>query len=189
MTKPVKLLGIAGSLSKTSRNRAVLETLRDRVSPAAILEIQDLADVPLYDPDLDNEVPPQGVIDLRRKIGEADALIIATPEYNYGMPGVLKNALDWASRPAFQSTMVGKPVGVLSVSPAFTGGVRAQQDLKYTLSGVLSIVVPHREVVIGEAGNKIEDDRLTDAKALEALDAMVAAVVSFTKSHAVERPR
>lgn len=179
MTKPMKLLGIAGSLSAVSRNRAVLKTVQEHLPVAIEMEIFDLRDIPLYDPALDRDVSPAPVGALKQAIETADAVIIASPEYNYGMPGVLKNALDWASRPAYRSPLKDKPVGILTVSPAATGGVRAQQDLKYVLTSTLSQLVPHREVAIAGASDKIQDGRLVDEQALAAVIGMVGEVVAY----------
>lgn len=181
MTKGVRLLGMVGSLSSTSRNRAVLETVRGRMPDGVVLERHDLHDIPPYNVDLDGETPPAPVQALKQAIGAADALLFATPEYNYGIPGVLKNAIDWASRPAFRSPLAGKPVALFSVSPSPTGGARAQRDLKYTLTGTLSLLIPHKEVAIGNVGEKITDGRLTDEASLAALDRLVEDVLTFLR--------
>ncbi|MGF1607036.1 MAG: NADPH-dependent FMN reductase [Rhodothalassiaceae bacterium] len=107
MDRSIKLLGIAGSLGAASRNRAALEAMRALVPADAVLARFDLAEVPLYNPDLDGQTSPDAVAKLKAAITEADALILATPEYNYGMSGVMKNAIDWASRPAFRSPLAG----------------------------------------------------------------------------------
>jgi chromate reductase len=106
------------------------------------------------------------VVELRQAVGRCDGLVIVTPEYNYGMPGVLKNALDWVSRPYRQSAIVGKPVLAISVSPAVTGGVRAQGQLHMTLLGMSARIVPGPQVVIGSARDKIRDGCLIDEATL-----------------------
>lgn len=181
MAQEVRLLGIAGSLSAASRNRAALETLSRRMPAGTALTLHDLAGVPLYNADLDGDAPPAAVTALKAAITEADALIFASPEYNYGVPGVLKNAIDWASRPAFRSPLAGKPVALFTVSPATTGGVRAQRDLKYVLTGTLSLLIPHKEVAIAAAAEKITDGVLVDEASLAALDRLVADVLAFLR--------
>jgi chromate reductase len=150
----------------------VLRTLAEVMPPAAALEVFSLAGIPLYDQDKDGEHPPEAVRALKAKIAKCDGLIIVTPEYNYGIPGVLKNALDWASRPGYGSVLKDKPVSIMSVSPAFTGGVRALLQLRETFAATLSQVVAGPDVVIAGVANKINDGRLIDDGALRfALDA------------------
>ncbi len=126
-----------------------------------------LETIPLYNEDLDCEPALPAIVGLRTAIAESDGVIIATPEYNHGIPGVLKNALDWASRPAFESCFRGKPVLSISSSKAFTGGVRAQYQLRETLVSMLAQVIPGPEVVIGGVHTKMADGRFTDAASLE----------------------
>jgi chromate reductase len=139
---------------------------------SANVEVFGLTGIPLYDQDEDGEHAPKTVRALKAKIANSDGLLIVTPEYNYGIPGVLKNALDWASRPAYGSVLKDKPVSIMSVSPAFTGGVRALGQLRETLAATLSRVVAGPDVVIAGAADKISDGRLIDDAALRfALDA------------------
>jgi len=164
---PIQLLGIAGSLRAGSFSTAVLESLRAELPAGAQLSLHPLGDVPLYNQDLDGETPLPAVGALRDAIARADGLVIVTPEFNYGLPGVLKNALDWASRPHGASALIGKPVVTISASPAFTGGVRAQAQLNETLLGTQSRLVGGPQVVIGEVHNKIENGRLIDRASLD----------------------
>jgi chromate reductase, NAD(P)H dehydrogenase (quinone) len=114
----------------------------------------------------------------RRAIADSDGVVIATPEYNHGIPGILKNALDWASRPLGQSALLGKPVLVMSLSPAFTGGVRAQAQLHETLLAIQARILPGAQIVIGDAAGKIRDGVLVDQSclsfALAAADRLIA---------------
>ena len=128
----------------------------------AVFEIFPLDAVPLYNQDLDTESPPPTVTALRQAIERADGLVIATPEYNYGVSGVLKNALDWASRPYGKSKLKGKPVLTISASPAVTGGVRAQAQLHETLVSNAALLVLRPQIVIGMAHEKIRDGRIVD---------------------------
>jgi chromate reductase, NAD(P)H dehydrogenase (quinone) len=167
-----QLLGLSGSLRRHSHSTAVLRTLSEVMAPAAALEVFSLAGIPLYDQDKDGEHAPEAVRALKAKIAQCDGLIIVTPEYNYGIPGVLKNALDWASRPAYGSVLKDKSVSIMSVSPAFTGGVRALSQLRETLAATMSRVVVGPDVVIAGIPNKISDGRLVDDDALRfAVDA------------------
>ena len=126
-----------------------------------------LENIPFYNEDLDSEPALPAIVGLRTAVAESEAVVIATPEYNHGIPGVLKNALDWASRPAFESCFRGKPVLIISSSKAFTGGVRAQYQLRETLASMHAHVVPGPEVVIGGVHAKMADGRFTDAPSLE----------------------
>jgi chromate reductase len=164
-----RLLGISGSLRRESANTIVLRSLGEALADRVDFGVFPLNDVPLYDQDLDTETPPAAVQALRDAISGADGLVISTPEYNYGIPGVLKNALDWASRPYGQASLMDKPVLIVSASPAFTGGVRAQHQLMETLHGTASRVVVRPQTVIGAVHEKIADGRLTDQPTLDFL--------------------
>jgi chromate reductase len=168
MSRP-RLLGISGSLRRESANTAMLTTLGDAIADRAELTLFPLNDVPLYDQDADTDTPPAAVQALRDAIAEADGVIIASPEYNYGIPGVLKNALDWASRPYGRSALIDKPVLTVTASPAFTGGVRAQHQLNETLRAISAHVVLRPQTVIGAVHEKIEAGRLTHAPTLDFL--------------------
>ncbi len=161
-----RLLAISGSLRAESYTTAVLRTLKETLAPAVEVIIHPLGDLPLYNQDLDTPEAPAAVAALRRAIGEADGVILATPEFNYGLPGVLKNALDWASRPYAQSTLTGKPALTLSASPAFTGGVRAQAQLNETLLAIGARLLARPQTVIGSVHEKIADGRLADRTTL-----------------------
>lgn len=177
----MKILGISGSLRKGSFNTAILKTMQSRYSDNIEFEIADLSDIPLYNSDLDGDNPPEAVKRFKIAIENADALIIATPEYNYSLSGVLKNAIDWASRPAFKSPLKDKHVGIISSSMGFTGGVRAQQHLKTVLLGTLSNVVSMPEIVIGGIHNQIKDGVLADENTLKYLDGLVDTLRSIHK--------
>lgn len=174
----MKILGISGSLREASLNSLLLRTMQARAPERVTVEIADLSAIPLYNEDLEDESGgPAAVADFKSAIEEADALIIATPEYNYSIPGVLKNALDWASRPGFESVLKHKPVGIISASPAFTGGVRAQHHLKAVLAGTLSYVVPMPEVAVPTAHKVVTDGEITDERTLRHLDGLLGSVM------------
>lgn len=161
-----RILGLSGSLRRESTNTVLLRTLGQALPAGFDFTVHDYADVPLYNADLET---PESVDRLKRAIDEADGLLIATPEYNHSVPGVLKNALDWASRPAFRSVLRDKPTGVVSAAASFVGGARGQQHLKTILLGMGTPVFPWPELLVGQARNKIEDGRITDEVTLKFL--------------------
>jgi chromate reductase len=125
-----------------------------------------LNELPLYNEDDDGERSPQSVRSLRSAIDASDGVIMISPEYNHGMSGVLKNALDWASRPYGQSALVSKPVLTMTASPAFTGGVRAQQQMSDTLLAIPARVLLRPQIVIAGVHEKVRDGRLCDEATL-----------------------
>jgi chromate reductase, NAD(P)H dehydrogenase (quinone) len=160
----IRLFGLSGSLRAASSSAALLRTLADRLDGRARIKIGEIGTLPHYNADSDGG---PGVAALRQAISEADGLVFVTPEYNYSVPGVLKNAIDWASRPAYQSVFKGKPAFVISVSGGALGGVRAQAHLKYILNGMLAEVFTAQEVVVPHANAKVENGAFTDEPTLE----------------------
>ncbi len=155
--RPIRLLGIAGSLRGGSYNRRLLEAARERAPASMNVELFDLGDLPLYNADLDIDASrPTSVRRLKRAISEADALLIATPEFNHSIPGVLQNAIDWASRPMMKSPLAGKPVGVAGAATGVIGTARAQQQLKLVLLSTLALVMPHPGLLVGHAAEKFD---------------------------------
>src|SRR5205814_8833807 len=122
--------GIAGSLRTGSYNRALLRAAQELAPAGLELLTFDLAPIPLYDGDVEAQGDPEPVGALKTAIRDADALLIVTPEYNYGVPGVLKNAIDWASRPPGQSPLNGKPAALMGATPGMTGTARAQLQIR-----------------------------------------------------------
>jgi chromate reductase, NAD(P)H dehydrogenase (quinone) len=129
MDRPVRILGIAGSLRRASYNRATLRAATALVPDAATLDVFELDGIPGFNQD-DEQHPPARVAELKQRIREADAVLIVTPEYNYSVPGVLKNAIDWASRPYGDSAWSGKPVAIIGASIGTIGTARAQYHLR-----------------------------------------------------------
>jgi chromate reductase len=173
MSPKPRLLGISGSLRKASSNTAILKAVAEMVSDKAALELFPLDDLPLYNQDIDVDPWPPAVTALRDAIAAADGVIISSPEYNYGMSGVLKNALDWASRPYGKAKLTGKPVLTVTASMASTGGVRAQLQLNETLTAIAALVVLRPQAIIGSVLQKMTDGRFTDETSLKFLDAAV----------------
>jgi chromate reductase, NAD(P)H dehydrogenase (quinone) len=159
-----RVLGIAGSLRKRSMNRRLLDAAVELAPEQLSIEPYDLADVPLYNGDLDtDELRPEAVHRLKRAIAEADGVLIATPEYNYSVPGVLKNALDWTSRPGGASPFLGKPVAIMGASGGISGTIRAQEHLKLICISMAALVMPPPGVVVTYGKQKFDaDGKLTD---------------------------
>jgi chromate reductase len=177
-----KLLGFSGSLRKGSHNTALLRVAATVLPDHAELELYDYREVPLYDEDLDGVHPPEAVIRMRQAINHADGLVIATPEYNHGIPGVLKNAIDWASRPAFKSSLTHKPVAVLTASKSPVGGARGQAALRQVLGGTLSPIFPHVEMLIGTVHEQFDAlGNLEDAKTKQRLQSYLAQFVEWIR--------
>jgi chromate reductase len=155
-TRPVRVLGIVGSLRRDSLNRRLLAGAA-RLAPEGVrIEPFDLAEIPLYNGDLDTDAArPEPVRRLKQAVAESDALLIATPEYNHSVPGVLQNAIDWLSRPAGKSPLAGKPVAIMGASPGAIGTARAQSQLKVVLMSTLAHVMPHPGVAVGQAPEKL----------------------------------
>lgn len=163
----LRLLGISGSLRRESHCTAVIHTLSARMQGDVQLSPCLLDQVPLYNADLDGEHPPDAVRAFKNAIGASDGLVVCSPEYNYGMPGVLKNAIDWASRPGFKSPLRDKPVLIMTASPGTAGGVRAQYQIREAFSATMARPIARQHVAIPEVGKKIVDGQLTDPVTLE----------------------
>lgn len=161
------IVGIAGSLRKGSFNQALLDTAAD-IGPDYGLAIEtfDIAPIPFYDRDLEEDGDPDAVAELKRRIGEADGVLIATPEYCHSIPGVLKNTLDWLSRPPGESVLQDKPVTMMGASPSPVGTARAHLDLRKVLQYTKSDIVAKPEVLVSSAPDKFEDGRLISETSL-----------------------
>jgi chromate reductase len=147
----MKLLGIAGSLREGSYNRSLLRAARELLPEGVELEELDLRGLPFYDGDVEAAGDPEPVAELKGAIRGADALLIATPEYNRGVPGGLKNAIDWASRPPLGSPLAGKPVGLMGASTGRGGTALAQQQLREALEFPRAVVLDDPQVLVPEA--------------------------------------
>jgi chromate reductase len=158
----VKIIGISGSLRKVSFSTALLKILAEKAAPAIDLQVITLENIPVYNEDLDTQPGIPAVDALKRTVAASDGVLISTPEYNHGIPGVLKNTLDWLSRPVFESCFKDKPVSIISSSMAFTGGVRAQYQLRETLISMHAHLVMGPEVVVGGVHRNFSDETYTD---------------------------
>jgi chromate reductase len=165
--KTFKLLGLSGSIRRESFCKAILETIREKAPADVEVTTFDLEPIPPYNQDLDDEAGwPPPVRALRAAIEAADGLIAITPEYNHGMSGILKNAVDWVSRPGYESILKDKPVAVMSLSSSGRGGVRAQSQMHDTFLSTVSRITPGRQVAITSPGKKITGGRVTDENTL-----------------------
>jgi chromate reductase, NAD(P)H dehydrogenase (quinone) len=175
----MRVLGLSGSLRRDSHNRALLRAAATVLPPDTELVLWDrLAELPAYDEDLDAVPAPEPVRALREAIADADAILIATPEYNHSIPGALKNALDWASRPYATNPLRGKPAAVVGASTGLFGAVWAQAEARKVLTAVGAHVL-ERELPLGQAHEAFNaSGRLRDADARAALAAVVDELVA-----------
>jgi chromate reductase len=161
MADRLRVLGISGSFRQASFNTALLHTAIDLAPSGMEIEILEYRDLPFYDEDVRAKGYPEVVQRFRERIAESDGLLIATPEYNYSVPGPLKNAIDWASRPPHQP-FGGKPLGIMGASSGLGGTARAQAHLRQIASTVDLHVLNKPEVYVRSAGDKIADGRISD---------------------------
>ncbi len=182
MSTAIKVLGICGSLRQASYNAAALRAAQD-LAPAAGIKIEtaDISDLPLYNEDLRAQGFPAPVERLREQIRVADALLFVTPEYNYSIPGVLKNAIDWASRPPDQP-FGGKPAAVMGASPSLFGSARAQYHLRQSMVYLDIHFLNKPEVMIAQAQERFDSQgRLTHEPTRELIAKLLAALTDWTR--------
>jgi chromate reductase, NAD(P)H dehydrogenase (quinone) len=139
MPDQIRILGIAGSLRAQSFNRALLRAAKELAPQPLRIEIFDLLPIPLYNGDVEEQGDPKAVTAFKQAIAQADGVLMATPEYNHGVPGVMKNAVDWASRPPRGAALSGKPVGIIGASPGMTGSARGQSQLRQAFESQIPI--------------------------------------------------
>ena len=178
---PVKILGIAGSLRKGSFNRAALRAAQQAAGDGVSIDMHDLDGLPLFSQDLETPAP-EPVQQLKARIASADAVLFVTPEYNYSVPGVLKNAIDWASRPYGQSAWDGKPCAIMGASVGMLGSARAQYHLRQMLVFLNMHPLNQPEVMIPFAAEKFDaHGALKDEKTREKIRELVAALAAWTR--------
>lgn len=160
----LRILGFAGSLRRGSLNRALLRAASELAPQHARIVPFDIAGIPLYNGDLDNDdARPAAVTQFKQAVTDADAVLVVSPEYNYGAAGVTKNVLDWASRPSYRSPFLHKPCGLMGAAPGRSGTMRGQEQVKLHLLGMAALVYPHPGVAVSTAREKFDGDlRLTD---------------------------
>ncbi len=180
-TRVVKVLGICGSLRKGSYNRAAMRAASELLPDDVSLTIAEIADIPLYNEDVRQAGFPPPVQRLREAISGADALLFATPEYNYSVSGVLKNAIDWASRPPDQP-FNGKPVAIMGATAGLWGTSRAQYHLRQSCVFLNMLPINKPEVLIAQAQNKFDaEGRLTDQTTRDLLAQLLVALRDWTR--------
>ena len=179
----IEVLGIVGSLRKDSYNRFALQAAQKLVPEGAILNLIELQGIPVFNQDAEM-TPPDSVLEFKRRIQAADAILFATPEYNYSLPGALKNAIDWASRPYGESVWLGKPAAVMGASIGDLGTSRAQYHLRQILISLSMPVVNQFEVMIGNAAQRFDEDgNLVDEPTRQAIRTLLDALVSLFRAN------
>ena len=180
MNATVHVVGFAGSLRRGSYNKAALRAAAEMLPAGLTLETADLAPIPLYNGDLEAEGLPKPVAEFKTRLAAADALLIVTPEYNYSVPGVLKNAIDWASRTGETSPLYRKPAAIMGAGGPF-GTLRAQQHLRQLLLHNDVLVLGKPEVYITDAWEKFDQTgRLIDERSRERIQALLLALREWT---------
>ena len=181
MSNPVRILGIAGSLRRQSYNRGALRAAAELAPEGATVEIVELDGIPGFSED-DEQNPPDKVTELKRRIREADAVLFVTPEYNYSLPGVLKNAIDWASRPYGDSAWSGKPAAVMGASVGSIGTARAQYHLRQVMVFLNMFPINQPEVMIGNASQRFDSEgNLTDEQTREFIRQLLQNLVEWAR--------
>ena len=181
----IDILGIVGSLRKDSYNRALLKAAQELAPDGAVLSLIELHGIPVFNQD-DEMAPPATVLEFKRRVLAADAILFATPEYNYSVPGALKNAIDWASRPYGKSVWLGKPAAVMGASTGSLGTVRAQYHLRQILVAQNMPVVSQPEVMLSNAEKRFDrSGRLTDEPARELIQALLRALLLLVKNNLI----
>jgi len=183
MNTPMTILGIAGSLRKASFNRAALRAAQQLAPAGATVEIFDLEGIPPFNQD-EEARPPERVRQFKQRIRAADAILMVTPEYNYSIPGVLKNAIDWASRPYGDSAWEGKPVALMGASVGAMGTSRAQYHLRQVFVFLNMYPLNRPEVMITNASQRFDEKgNLTDEETKAHIRKLLAALVEWAKHH------
>jgi chromate reductase len=181
-TRVIKILGFAGSLRRASFNRALLRAAQAQAPEGMAIEVFDLAVVPLYNGDVEAQGDPEGVAAFKQAIRDADAVLMVTPEYNHGVTGVMKNAVDWASRPPQSAPLAHKPVGLIGASPGMTGSARGQSQLRQAFEFTNSYCMPQPELLVFRAHEKFDaDGRLIDETTAAYLRRYLEAFLEWTR--------
>jgi chromate reductase len=176
----LRVAGFAGSLRKASFNRALLRAAVELAPARMTIDVLEIGGIPVFDADVEAEGDPPPVAAFKRGIGSADGLLIATPEYNHGVPGATKNVIDWASRPPRKSVLDGKPVAVMGATPGMGGTARGQAQLRQAFTFTNSYAMPQPEILVARAGEKFDaDGRLVDETTREYLAKFLVAFAAW----------
>ncbi len=180
MSDPIQILGIAGSLRRQSYNRAALNAAARLLPEGARLDVFDLNGIPLFNED-DEPHPPARVVEFKKQIRASDAILIVTPEYNYSVPGVLKNAIDWASRPYGDNSWTGKPAAIMGALTGSLGSARAQYHLRQIFVFLNILPINQPEVMIAHAAASFDSEgNLKDASTRELIRQLLRNLVDWT---------
>jgi chromate reductase len=178
----IKVLGIVGSLRKESYNRKLMLAAQELVPESIELEIAGIADIPLFNEDVLEAGPPEAVVKLKEKIAGAHALLIATPEYNWSIPGPLKNAIDWVSRPMATTPLQGKPLALMGATTGPWGTIRAQLNWRQVFAYTNTYVLPQPQVFVNLCESKFDaEGKLTDEATRKQVSALLAALADWTR--------
>ena len=189
MSYPCNILGIAGSLRRQSYNRSALRAAAQLVPAGTTLDVFGLDGIPAFNED-EEQRPPAQVVELKRRVRAADALLFVTPEYNYSIPGVLKNAIDWASRPYGDSAWGGKPAAIMGATVGSLGTARAQYHLRQVFVFLNVHALNQPEVMIANAAAKFDGDGgLRDEATREGIRQLLQSLVKWTRRLRSQRPR
>ena len=188
MNKPITILGIAGSLRRESYNRGGLRAAQQLVPEGATLDIFELDGIPGFNQD-EEQNPPEKVTELKKRVREADTILFVTPEYNYSVPGVLKNAIDWASRPYGDSAWNGKPAAIMGASIGNIATARAQYHLRQTMVFLNMFPINQPEVMIGNAADRFDvEGNLTDETTKDYIRRLLQNLVEWTMRIQTRQP-
>jgi chromate reductase len=178
----IEIVAFAGSLRRASYNRGLVRAAAASAPSGIRIRIVELDQIEFYNQDVEDAGEPDPIRAFKRAIAEADAILVATPEYNHGIPGVLKNAIDWASRPRVTSPLKDKPVAVMGASPGMGSTARAQAQLRETFVFTGACVMPQPEVLVSSAGAHFDDDgNLIDPEIRASLVDLVEALARWTE--------
>src|ERR1700730_5572874 len=181
MSSHVRILGIAGSLRRGSYNQAALRAAKSLISENGEIDIFQLHGIPMFNED-DEKCPPSSVLELKKRIRSADAILVATPEYNYSIPGVLKNAIDWASRPQGDSAWSGKPAAIMGASLGAIGSARAQYHLRQIFVTLNLFPLNQPEVIIADAAHRFDENgNLIHEPTKQLIQALLKNLVDWTR--------
>ena len=179
--KTLNILAFAGSLREASYNRGLLRAAQGLAPQDMQIEIFDLSGIPLFSQDLEDK-PAEAVVSFKEKIKAADGILIATPEYNYSIPGVLKNAIDWASRPPGKSVLLGKPAAIMGASLGMLGTARAQYDLRKVFVALDMHAVNQPEVMVPFANKSFDEQgNVTDENVKKRVQSLLTALASLIR--------
>jgi chromate reductase len=179
----VHILAVIGSLRRRSYNRMACEAARESLPDGVTMEVADIGAIPLFDPDvLDERGPSESVRRLKELIAAADAVVFFSPEYNFSVPGVLKNAIDWVSRPPAEQPLRGKPVAIMGAASGRLGTARMQYHLRQTLVSLEALPLAKPEVMISDCAGKFDaEGRLTDERTRAQIRAQIEALTAWVE--------